>query len=454
MLAFVQTLGSFIVALGILVTFHEFGHYWVARKLGVKILRFSIGFGAPVWSRRFGPDQTEFCIAAIPLGGYVKMLDEREGPVPAAERARAFNLQPLASRAAIVVAGPAANFIFAILAYWLMYMVGIEGPAPIIGVVESGSIAQQSGLRTGDRIVAVNGAATPTWDNVIRPAIRAVLDKGALELDVQGDDEASRSLTLRLDTISVDDMSRGDFFRHLGLRPLRLKVAPRIGKLVPDGAAAQAGFNVGDLVLRVDDAPITDWGQWVDLIRRAPGQQLHVTVQRGAQELLLTLTPAVVTEDGSRLGRIGAELDAHGIDTAVPMALERYGMIPAAIHGVQQAYENTRTTLKFLGRMIVGEASVQNLSGPISIAQYAGESAKLGLSRFLDFLGLVSVSLAVLNLLPIPLLDGGHLLFYLIESALRRPVPEAVQQYGQQIGLMLLLGLMGLAVYNDIMRIM
>ncbi len=453
MLGLLQTFGAFILALGVLVTFHEYGHYWVARKLGVKILRFSIGFGKPLLTRRSGPDNTEFVLAAIPLGGYVKMLDEREGEVSAQESHRAFNRQPVLVRAAIVSAGPIANFLLAVLVYWLSFMAGVVGPKPLIGAVAPHGMADQAGLRAGDEIIGVNGQPTAIWDNVLHHAIDAILDRQTLALEVRSLDHASRHVTLDFALFSIDDVSRGDFFDKAGFVPVRTKVPAIIGKLVPGEAAAEAGFVTGDRILMANELPVADWIAWVELVRDRPGSALRVTVDRAGQTVELEVTPRSVSDAGRLIGRIGAEVAPPPAAAAPPTAIERYGPIAAAGRAVARTQEVTLTTLKFLRQMIIGQASIDNLSGPLSIAQFAGASAKLGVSRFLEFLGLVSVSLAVLNLLPIPLLDGGHLIYYLIESVMRRPVPEAVQIYGQQVGMFLLLGLMGLAIYNDLMRI-
>lgn len=453
MLGLLQTLGAFILALGVLVTFHEYGHYWVARKFGVKILRFSIGFGKPLLTRRSGPDNTEFVLAAIPLGGYVKMLDEREGEVSAQESHRAFNRQSVLVRAAIVSAGPIANFLLAVLVYWLSFMAGVVGPKPLIGAVAPNGMADQAGLRVGDEIIGVNGQPTAIWDNVLHHAIDAILDRQTLALEVRSLDHASRHVTLDFALFSIDDVSRGDFFDKAGFVPVRTKVPAIIGKLVPGEAADEAGFVTGDRILMANDLPVADWIAWVELVRDRPGSALRVTVDRAGQTVELEVTPRSVSDAGRQIGRIGAEVAPPPAAAAPPTAIERYGPLAAAGRAVARTQEVTLMTLKFLRQMILGQASIDNLSGPLSIAQFAGASAKLGVSRFLEFLGLVSVSLAVLNLLPIPLLDGGHLIYYLIESVMRRPVPEAVQIYGQQIGMFLLLGLMGLAIYNDLMRI-
>lgn len=453
MIALLQTVGAFVLALAVLVAFHEYGHYRVARALGVKILRFSVGFGQPLFARRFGPDRTEFVLAAIPLGGYVKMLDEREGDVSPHDLHRAFNRQPVAVRAAIVAAGPLANFLLAFVVYWLCYMVGVTGPKPVVGSVAPEGMAATAGLRAGDDIVGVNGRPTAIWDNVLGNAIDAILDGEGLRLEVLGTDGSIRDVTLDFAGLSIDDVSRGNFFTKSGFAPLRPEIPAVIGRVVPGEPAAEAGLRAGDRLMAVGERAIEDWIAWVEFVRENPAKPLDVRVRRGAEDLVVRLVPRGSEEGGKLIGRIGAEVANPPAGASLPQGVERHAPLAAATRAVQRTAEVTLTTLKFLRQMIVGRASVENLSGPLSIAQFAGESAKLGLSRFLEFIGLVSVSLAVLNLLPVPMLDGGHLVFYLIEFLTRRPVPEALQIYGQQVGLFLLLGLMGLAIYNDLMRI-
>lgn len=453
MLATIQTLLSFIVALGILVTIHEFGHYWVAKKVGVKILRFSVGFGKPIWRKTLGADNTEFVVAALPLGGYVKMLGDGGEEINEADRPRAFEEQSLLGRTLIVFAGPAANFLFAIFAYWLMYMVGVTGARPVIGSVDQDSIAYSAGLRDGYEIVSVAERASPTWDNVFRESISAILDDGKVDITAKDLNGITHQSTLNFSSVSVDDLSETGFFKEVGITPFRPTIPPRLGRVLPGEAAAEAGLIEGDLIRTVAGEQIQTWHEWVDIIRANAAKDLSLEVTRGSAVKVLSIRPREVNVDGETFGRIGAEVSLEGVEQA-PQGLERYGPIDALPIAVGQTWQMVTTTLKFLKKMVLGEASVKNLSGPISIAQYAGQSAKLGISRFLDFLGLVSVSLGVLNLLPIPLLDGGHLLFYLVEFVTRRPVPETVRLWGQQVGLVLLLGLMGLAVFNDMMRIL
>jgi len=449
----IQTIIAFIVALGILVTVHEYGHFWVARKVGVKILRFSIGFGKTVWSTRRGVDRTEFVLAAIPLGGYVKMLDEREGAVSSEMRHRAFNNQTLINRTAIVLAGPAANFLFAILAYWVMYMIGVSGPRPIVGEVEPNSIASSAGLREGEEILAVNGQPAATWDKVFRSSVTAILDSSSIVLQVVNHNGRERDVRLHLGAISVDDLSRGDFFEKIGFVPFRAPIEPKIGRVLAGEPAALAGLAAGDIIVSADGSAINSWIEWVEYVRDHAMRRIDVVVLRDGISVVVSLTPKAVMLNGTRIGRIGAEVDVAGIKP-VPLGIERYGPADSMSMAFQRTGEVVSTTVKFVRKMVIGEASVEHLSGPLSIAKFARQSAELGLPRFLDFLALGSVSLGILNLLPIPMLDGGHLLYYLLEFTLRRPVPESVQLIGQQVGMVLLLGLMGLALYNDIMRMM
>jgi regulator of sigma E protease len=445
---------AFILALGILVAVHEFGHFWVARRLGVKILRFSIGFGHSVWRRRFGPDQTEFAIAAIPLGGYVKMLDEREGEVPEAESHRAFNRQPLAYRTVIVFAGPLFNFLFAIVVYWLMFVIGVVGLKPIVGEVIPGSAAERAGFRPGDQIVAVDSQPTPTWNAVLQACMERILDTGEVVMSVRGGGEMERDLRLALSAVSLDDLSRGNLPQKLGVKPYRPRLPAVIGEVMAGGAAARAGLRPGDRILRADGQPIEHWDTWVEYVQARPERLIQVEVLRGgAERVVLDLTPDRIEKEGSAIGRIGASVAApEGLEQEL-LAVEQYNPLTAFALAVRKTGDLAWFTLRILGQMLAGHASLQNLSGPISIAQYAGESASIGLVAFLAFLGLISVSLGVVNLLPVPLLDGGHLLYYLIEFISRKPVSETAQMIGQQIGLVILLGLMGLALYNDIMRL-
>lgn len=454
MIEFLQHALAFIVAIGVLITFHEFGHFWVARRCDVKILRFSIGFGWPLFMRHFGRDRTEFVIAALPLGGYVKMLDEREGDVPAAERHRAFNRKPLRDRAAIVLAGPLFNFLFAVIAYWLMFIVGIPGLKPVIDDVRPGSVAADAGFRPADEILAVGARRTPTWGAVADEIVGEIVAGRAARVTVRDTSGEKRELLLNLARIPVDDIADGALLERLGLRPLRPILPAVIGEVVPGGAAERAGMQAGDMVLSADGEAIRDWPHWVEYVRSRPEVVITAEIRRGDELITLLIVPeAAAGENGERIGRIGASVDRNVAVPAELLAMESYAPHVALWKGIERTGEMSVLTLRVLGKIVLGEASVKNLSGPISIAQYAGYSAAVGLAAFLGFLGIVSVSLGVLNLLPIPLLDGGHLMYYLIESIKGSPVSDAAQSIGQQIGLALLLGLMTLVIYNDIVRL-
>ncbi len=449
-----QSLLAFIVALGLLVTVHEAGHFLVAKRLGVKVLRFSVGFGRPLWSRRAGPDETEYVVAAVPLGGYVKMLDEREGEVAQEELPRAFNRQSLWVRTAVVVAGPVANFLFAIVAYWVMFMLGVGGLKPIVGQVTPDSPAARAGLERGDEIVSAAGQPAVTWEGVVQTVIRKALDGQSVSLQVRDVSHRLHLARLDLSGIGVDDIARGGFFERLGVQPLRPTLPPVIGRLEHGGAAERDGLQPGDRILRADGKPVDDWRDWVEYVRSHGGTTTPVEVRRKGGVVTLLLRPDVVQENGTAIGRIGAAVSTEGAEFEDFYAVERYGPLTAAARAVGKTYAVTSLTLDMLWKMLLLEVSVDNLSGPISIARYAGDSAKIGLSRFMEFLGIVSVSLGILNLLPIPLLDGGHLMYYLIELFKGRPVSEDVQVLGQRVGLAILAGLMGLAFFNDLARLL
>jgi regulator of sigma E protease len=447
------SLAAFIVAIGVLVTVHEFGHFWVARRLGVKVLRFSIGFGAPLWKRTFGEDKTELVVAALPLGGYVKMLDEREGEVDPGEVSRAFNRQSVKTRIAVVVAGPAFNFLFAIIVYWAMFVTGMPGLKPIVGDVAPASYAADAGILSGDEIISVEGQPTRTWE----AAVLALLDAGLDGLDtvavaVRDADGQERHLQVRFE--APDELlKKGGVLENFGLTPWQPPAV--IESLVEGGAGARAGILPGDRITFADGVAINSWAQWVEFVRERPVQDIAVQVLRDGESFDLTVRPDSVTENGSEIGRIGAYVQLPNDEQRATMrVVVRYGLLKAVPEALGRTWEVTTLTLRTLWKMVNGKASVENLSGPITIAQYAGQSAAIGLAAFLSFLGIVSVSLGVLNLLPVPVLDGGHLLFYLVELIKGSPVTDAVQLAGQKIGIALLLALMSLAFYNDLLRLL
>jgi regulator of sigma E protease len=450
MIDFLQHVIAFIFALGVLITFHEFGHFWVARKFDVKILRFSIGFGKPLWKRYFGKDKSELVIAALPLGGYVKMLDEREGEVAASELDRSFNRKPLNQRFAIVLAGPLFNFLFAIMAYWLMFMIGLPGLKPIIGEVTPGSIASQAGLKSDQEIVAIESRQTATWGMVVDTLINKVVDGEEVSITVRDNFGNERTTIINLNGLSIDDLAEDGLLVKLGVEPKKIDVPAIIGSIQFGQAAERAGLEVGDHIIAVDGGTIFNWIEWVEYIRAHPEQELAVEILRNDESITLKLIPAKKeSAEGKIIGYIGA-------GNQPPLNLfgkESYTFFPAFFMAIKRTWDMSWLTLRVLGKIVTGQASYKNLSGPISIAQYAGDSAQSGVAAFLWFLGIVSVSLGVLNLLPIPLLDGGHLMYYIMELLKGSPVSDSIQIVGQQIGIALLLCLMMLVFYNDIMRL-
>jgi len=448
---------AFLLALGLLVAIHEYGHFWVARKVGIKVLRFSVGFGKPLLMRHGKVDNTEYVLAAIPLGGYVKMLDEREARVPLAERNRAFNRQPIWARAAVVVAGPMANFILAIVAYWIVMMIGISGIAPLIGTPQEGTMASAAGFVYEDKILAVNGQPTPTWTDARIAILEQSLGKSAAEAEplqvrvVQANGtEVVRQLPVTQQQMINSD---GDALANIGFRSWWPEVEPIIGEVMEGGAAEAAGLLPGDKILSVDGNALDTWRQLVDIVQPSAGVVLALQVDREGRRFDITLTPSAAQVGEQTVGRIGV------IETQSQSIVDKSRIVvqhpPAAalLLALQRTWDMSLLTLRMLGKLIVGQASLDNISGPISIAQYAGQSASIGIDHYINFIAIISISLAVLNLLPIPMLDGGHLVYFAAEAIRGRPVSERVQIMGQQLGMLVLGGLMFLAFYNDIFRL-
>ncbi|QRK85436.1 sigma E protease regulator RseP [Pseudomonas granadensis] len=440
-----------LIALGVLVTFHEFGHFWVARRCGVKVLRFSVGFGMPLlrWHDKQG---TEFVIAAIPLGGYVKMLDEREGEVPVDQLDQSFNRKTVRQRIAIVAAGPVANFLLALVFFWVLAMLGSEQVRPVIGAVESGSIAARAGLNAGEEIVAIDGEPTSGWAAVNLQLVRRLGESGSLQLLVR--EQGSTADSPR--ELKLDNWLKGadepDPIRSLGIRPWRPALPPVLAELDPKGPAQAAGLKTGDRLLALDGQPLNDWQQVVDTVRTRPDTKIMLRIERDSAQIDVPVTLAARGESKAPSGYLGAGVKA--IDWPPEMIREvSYGPLAAIGEGARRTWTMSILTLDSLKKMLFGELSVKNLSGPITIAKVAGASAQSGVADFLNFLAYLSISLGVLNLLPIPVLDGGHLLFYLIEWARGRPLSDRVQGWGIQIGISLVVGVMLLALVNDLGRL-
>ncbi len=485
---------AFIVAIGVLVSVHEYGHFIVARKLGFKVLRFSVGFGRPLWRWQGGaPDHVEYWLSSVPLGGYVKLLDEREGPVDEAERHRAFNRRPIPHRIAVLAAGPGFNFLFAIFAYWVMFVSGIPALKPVVGAVSEGSVAAVAGLRADDEIRAVGGKPTATWEQAVIAILDELLADGRIELDVS--DAAGTERFVELDVRDrVSELTEPEaLFSGLGIRP-GPTMPPDIERVDPDSPAEQAGLMAGDRVLSVDGEPIESWQIWLETIRARPGETVSLLVLRENREVELAMRVDAgesvglvvarsrsslpddvveripdderygvvelsmligeVEENGERVGRIGAWRPSQLPDDVLERirSEERYGVVEGLYRGAAKTWEMTALTVRMLVRMVIGDVSLRNVSGPISIAAYAGDSAEAGFTAFLAFLSIVSISLGIMNLLPIPLLDGGQIVYQLAEWLKGSPLSERAMLVGQQLGIVFLIVLMSFVFYNDISR--
>jgi regulator of sigma E protease len=449
---FAITLLAFIVALGVLIVFHEFGHYLIARSFGVKVLRFSIGFGRPLWRVRSGQDRTEWVIAALPLGGYVKMLDEHEGPVAPEEAHRAFNRQNVWRRIAIVAAGPAANFLLAIVFYWALFVGGVQEAKPVVGTPGPGTAAEASGFQRGETILKINDEPMASWQQVRWRLLQLAVEKQPARLEVTDLKQRLTWRTLDLSSFDLEGFD-SDPLARLGLRLNLPDVAPIIGKVVAGGVAESGGLRPGDRVVSIDGGEIRVWEDLVKVVRSRPGEVLKLSIARGGEKVDIRLKPEVFQENGSRFGRIGAlpRRDPEAMKDLV--ATVRYSPLTAFGMALERTWEMSAFSLKMLGKMVVGQVSWKNLSGPVTIADYAGQSAQLGIAAYVAFLALISISLGVLNLLPIPLLDGGHLLYYVVEIFKGSPVSERAMELGQRLGLTLLLFLMAFAIYNDFNRL-
>ena len=447
-----SSLFFFLVAIGVLIAIHEYGHFWAARKLGVKVLRYSIGFGKPLWMWRRGPDQTEYVVAALPVGGYVRMLDEREGEVAEHERHRAFNRQPLAKRFAIVFAGPLSNFLLAIVAYWLVFMLGVTVIKPVVGEITPGSAAARSGFMSGDVITSVDDVQTSDWQSVILTLLDSALTKKSIHIQVRDADGAGRDRVLDLQAVS-HDMNQGNFLETLGIHPYQPVLKAVIGVIQPGEPADQAGLKVGDRIIKCDGKPMPDWGAWVDYVRAHPGESILTEIDRNGERLTLDVKPRSKKDQSGVHGYVGAGVAAPQGNDQHMLSKVRYSPPVALGKAVAKTWDMSALTLRMLWGMVTGKVSVSNISGPISIAKYAGYTAHAGALAFLTFLAIVSLSLGVLNLLPIPVLDGGHLFYYIVEFIKGSPLSDEAQALGQRIGIAVLLVIMVIAFYNDISQL-
>jgi regulator of sigma E protease len=447
------TILAFLVAIAVLVVFHELGHYWVARLCDVKVLRFSVGFGKVLYTRHFGKGETEWAISAIPVGGYVKMLDEREGEVATHELSRAFNRKPPLQRMAIVVAGPLANLLLAVILYWALFIYGVPGLKPILGKIPPQTPAAAAQLHDQETIISIEGKDIPNWQELRWELLNLALQRGEVSITGRTLDGVLHRHQLDMSGIAPSDLN-GGFMLKLGLQPYQPQVAPVIDRVLEGSIAQKAGLQAGDTVLSIDGRAVKEWSELVEGVRSHPGRMLTMDIRReSGRTLTIRITPAVVDEDGKSVGKIGAapRIDKKAFDAMLTTV--SYPPFKALAESLRRTWETSSLSLKMIARMVIGQVSLKNLSGPITIADYAGQSAEIGLGAYLGFLAFISISLGVLNLLPIPLLDGGHLLYYIAEFFKGGPVSERAWEIGQKIGISLLVTLMTFALYNDISRL-
>ena len=450
--SFLTTIVAFIIALGSLILIHELGHYLVARALGVKVLRFSIGFGRPLVSWEYGADRTQWMIAAFPLGGYVKMVDEREGPVAPADLPRAFNRQSVWRRIAIVAAGPIANFLLAIAVYWLLFVSGMPGLRPVVDAPPPGTAAHAAGFKHGETLTRVGPEPVATWQDARWALLQHAVNREQVRIEVADSKGYIEMRNLDLSKVTAEDLD-GDFLRAIGLQRLNPPIEPVLGQVVAGGAAERAGLRAGDRIVALDGEDVAHWQDVVAAVRARPGQRLELIVDRDGARTKVHVTTDSITEGTRSIGRIGAAPRTDPEAVRASMTEVRYGVGESLLRAVAKTWETSLFSLRMLGKMLLGQISLKNLSGPITIADYAGQSAQVGWIAYLSFVALISISLGVLNLLPVPLLDGGHLMYYVIEIFKGKPVSERAMQIGQHIGMAVLFTLMLLALYNDVNRL-
>ncbi len=439
---------AFIVAIGVLVAVHEFGHYIVGRWAGMKVLRFSIGFGRPIWTWVRGKDRTEYCIAAFPIGGYVRFLDERDGPVEPADQGRAFNHRPISLRILVLLAGPAFNFLFAVLAYWTLFITGIPTLRPAVGDVAPDSYAAAAGLEFGDRIVAVGERATDNWESTLVAMLDEMVVTGRIPLTLQSEAGDRRRAVITVGEAATRLTEPGLLFEGLGFEPWQPPAV--IGSVVEDGAAARAGLVVGDRITAVAGQPVRSFSDLVDLVSARPGEAVTIEFVRDGRRETLDVLLATQQVDGETRGLLGVGVSAELGDYYY---VRKFGPAASVGEAAARTWATTVFTVRMLGHMLTGDVSIKNISGPINIAQFAGASAERGLNEFLGFLALVSISLGVLNLLPVPILDGGQIVYQTVEAIKGSPLSERAQIIGQQLGIFALILLMSFAFYNDIARL-
>ena len=444
---------AFVVVLGVLIVFHELGHYWAARFCGVKVLRFSVGFGKTLFERRYGVDRTEWAIGIFPLGGYVKMLDEREAPVAPEELHRAFNRQSVGKRSLIVAAGPLANFALAILLYWIVFMAGSDELLPVLGTPPVDTPAAMANIKNGEQVRMLDGEAVLTWNDLRWMLLQKAVDRDSVELEVINEQREISIKRLPL-TAAGENGWEGDALGRLGIVFYRPQIRPVIGKMVSGGVGEAVGLSAGDVILAINGQKVDYWHEFVMQIRESAGQRLTLDILRGKQIFTVDLVPEAVSERGQRIGKIGVAVADSGEGQREIRTFVRYGVFAAATKAILETWDKSVFSVVMLGKMLTGEVSWKNLSGPVTIADYAGQSARLGLDYYLKFMAMVSISLGVLNLLPIPVLDGGHLMYHALEVVRRRPLSERAMEIAQQIGVAFLFVLMAFAFFNDINRLL
>ena len=459
------TIIAFIVTIGILVTIHEYGHFQVARWCNVKVLRFSIGFGKPLWQKTFGKDKTEFVLAAIPLGGFVKMLDERELKAEQeenpqltqvkyseAELTRAFNRQSVWKRIAIVLAGPLANLLLAIVLYWVLFLLGVAGTKPTIGAVASNSLAAQASMAAKETIQKINGEPVSSWQEARWILLEASLENKIVQIDAINENNELFQHTLSFVGVSKD--AEIDVLKKIGLTEYRPNIAAVIGEILPDSIAEKGGFLANDKILSIDGVAINDWEQVVNTVKSNPNKKLWFEIQRAEKILRIAAVPESIQDNGQTIGRMGASVKINQAELDKLLVTINYSPLVGLQKAIIKTWDTSIFSLKMLGRMLVGEVSLKSISGPVTIADYAGKSANLGLKTFLSFLALVSISIGVLNLLPIPVLDGGHLMYYVVEIFKGSAVSEKTMLLGQKFGIAVLGSLMIVALFNDFYRLL